>query len=384
MDDNLHSDLGALVEEFDGHVKEMHAEGTFRRLFWEQQAQAAKLTNSRQMKWHPQMIRWCLHLKLSSGGAYRSLRESGVLQLPSERTLRDYTHHITPSSGFQKEVFEMLVAQANLKELKDWETFIALSFDEMKLKEGLVYDKHSDQLVGFVALQGVSNHLLDVERQCHSDTPQPPTLASHMLVVFIRGVFIHFNFPLAQFPSHGLTAYHLYPIITEAIMQLELYGFRVISLTSNGAASNRKLYQMMHHGWNELPYHVPYKMPNPYTTEARFIYFISDVPHLIKTTRNCWANSYAHSFKRRLWVSCFLSHDLTCDQDQMFLILQINGKDISWQHMIRVYEANRGKATESAGLWLLHKVKYEHIFLTPYSRMRVDLAAQVEICMLNC
>ena len=57
--------------------------------------------------------------------------------------------------------------------------------------------------------------------------------------------------------------------------------------------------------------------------------------------------------------------------------LQIHGKDISWQHMARVYEANRGKATESAGLWLLNKVKYQHIFLTPYSRMRVDLAAQV-------
>ena len=80
----------------------------------------------------------------------------------------------------------MLVTQANLKEMHDWETFIAISFHEMKLKEGLMYDKHSDLLVGFVALQGVNNHLLDVERQCQSDTPLPPTLASHMLVVFMR------------------------------------------------------------------------------------------------------------------------------------------------------------------------------------------------------
>ena len=199
----------------------------------------------------------------------------------------------------------MLVVQANLKELQDWETFVALSFDEMKLKEGFVYNKYSDRLVGFVALHNVTNHLLDVERQCQSDTPLPPTLASHMLLVFVRGVFIHLNFPLAQFSSHGITAHHLYPIITEAIMQLELYGFHVISLTSNGAASNRKLYRMMHVDSDVATHdYVPtlYRMPNSYTTEDRYIYLISDVPHLIKTARNCWANSYAHNFRRKLWV----------------------------------------------------------------------------------
>ena len=94
-------------------------------------------------------------------------------------------------------------------------------------------------------------------------------------------------------------------------MQLELYAFRVISITSNGAASNRKLYHMMHLDSKAVPLnnkHVPYRMPNPFTNEARYIYFISDVPHLIKTTRNCWANSYAHSFKRRLWVSYINTH----------------------------------------------------------------------------
>ena len=89
-------------------------------------------------------------------------------------------------------------------------------------------------------------------------------------------------------------------------MQLQLYGFRVISLTSNGAASNRKLYRMMHVDSDAATHDyvpTPYRMPNPYTTEDRYIYFISDVPHLIKTARNCWANSYAHNFRRKLWVT---------------------------------------------------------------------------------
>lgn len=48
---------------------------------------------------------------------------------------------------------------------------------------------------------------------------------------------------------------------------------------------------------------VTYKTPNPYSSDGRDIYFIPDVPHLIKTTRNCWSNSFGHSNSRTLWVS---------------------------------------------------------------------------------
>ena len=61
----------------------------------------------------------------------------------------------------------------------------------------------------------------------------------------------------------------------------------------------------------------------------------------------------------------------------LYIIIQINGKDISWQHLVRVYEANQGRLTDTPGLCLLHKVKAGHIFLTSFSRMRVDPAAQV-------
>ena len=37
------------------------------------------------------MIRWCLYLRHQSNKAYDALRETGIA-LPSQRTLRDYTH----------------------------------------------------------------------------------------------------------------------------------------------------------------------------------------------------------------------------------------------------------------------------------------------------
>ena len=61
----------------------------------------------------------------------------------------------------------------------------------------------------------------------------------------------------------------------------------------------------------------------------------------------------------------------------MHVFLQCNGREIKWQHIVDLYKRNAGKKTETPGLSIAHKLKYEHIKLTNFSKMRVDLAAQV-------
>ena len=50
--------------------------------------------------------------------------------------------------------------------------------------------------------------------------------------------------------------------------------------------------------------------------------------------------------------------------------------DVSWCHLMELYANNRAHA-EDTGLALVPRLKYEHVHLTSYSKMRVDLAAQV-------
>ena len=47
---------------------------------------------------------------------------------------------------------------------------------------------------------------------------------------------------------------------------------------------------------------------------------------------------------------------------------------VHWQHVVNLYEQDKGKAS---GLSLVPKLKFEHIHLSSFSKMRVDLAAQV-------
>jgi len=53
---------------------------------------------------------------------------------------------------------------------------------------------------------------------------------------------------------------------------------------------------------------------------------------------------------------------------------QCNGKPILWEHLEALYQEDTSK---DAGLRLIPKLKFEHIHLNSFSKMRVDLAAQV-------
>jgi len=55
----------------------------------------------------------------------------------------------------------------------------------------------------------------------------------------------------------------------------------------------------------------------------------------------------------------------------------VNGQYIEWKQLWDVYEKLSALSIRSQGLSIAPKLKLEHLKLSSYSRMRVDLAAQV-------
>ncbi len=64
--------------------------------------------------------------------------------------------------------------------------------------------------------------------------------------------------------------------------------------------------------------------------------------------------------------------------------VQNNGHAISWKHVSDLYKKDSGRCSDTPGLCLIPKLKYEHIHLTSFSKMRVDLAAQVRLDIVDC
>ena len=168
-------------------------------------------------------------------------------------------------------------------------------------------------------------------------------LADHMLVLMVKGLFTTLD-PYVQFPCCGLSGDQMYDPFWEAVGRLERYGFRV-------------LFRL--HDPSPHPGEV-YRVPNTYSDD-RHVYFPSDPPHLIKTVRNAWS-----SCKRKLWISLNIYLEL------IIIIVQCRGKYISWGHLITLSEKNRSES----GLALIPMLKFEHLHLTNFSKMRVDLGAQ--------
>ena len=108
---------------------------------------------------------------------------------------------------------------ADVESLPDWKRCVAVVFDEVRVKEGIVYDKHNCRVVGFVDLGEVNNALLSFERSAHQNSDFP--MAKHILMFFVRGIFIGLKFPYAQFPTRDLSAEVLYPIVWEVLNVLD-------------------------------------------------------------------------------------------------------------------------------------------------------------------
>ena len=219
-----------------------------------------------------------------SSCTYHALRSSGFLKLPSERTLRDYTHYFQNKSGFQDEVNQQLLEEVEKLKLSAERQYVGVLIDEMKVKEGLVYNKISGEIVGFTNLGDVNEQLLRLEQG-----DEHPPVAKYVLVLMVRGLVFKLEFPYAHFGTRGITSELLFPIVWEAIRRLEASGLKVIYITADGASVNRKFFRM-HQDKND-PNSFTYKARNPYLADNRWVYFIADPPHLMKTVRNCWSHS---------------------------------------------------------------------------------------------
>lgn len=273
VDEKLHADLLSIMKNM-SMDQPIFPEGSLRRLFWMEQIKAASLKDMRNVRWHPLIIRWCLSLKLSSSSAYRAMRDSGFIKLPSERTLRDYYNVFKSKPGIQAEVNEQLAREASLDELESWQTHVCVIFDEVKIKEGLVYDKYSGDIIGYTDLGSINEHLDNLEVTLEDESIP---VATSMFVFMVRGLFIHLNFPYAQFPCCSLNAAVMFPIVWDVIRNLELIGFKVLALTADGLSCNRTFFKM-----HSTSRGMINKVDNPYASEARCIYFFSDPPHLLR------------------------------------------------------------------------------------------------------
>lgn len=226
--------------------------------------------------------------------------------------------------------------------------YIEIIIDEMKIKEDLFYRRTTGDLVGFIDMGETINKLKDVDKSLDSRKKDQVDLAKNVLQVMVKGITSSLKFSLAFFPVNRLKGHELNMLLWEAIDILESSDIRVLVVIGDGASINRHFFKSNGEGDNLTS---NYYCTNASEQEDRPLFFLFDPPHLVKTWRNNLANSAPDSSTR---------------------ILRKCGKLILWDHVKKLYFLDCHRIPRR-----YPKLKYSHINLGSYGKMRVKFATQV-------
>ena len=91
---------------------------------------------------------------------------------------------------------------------------VMLLVDEMYVKDGLVFNKTTSALVGYVDLGDFNGYLRDFERQithdCSGTSSRPVAKTAAVFMFMVRGLFSSLKFPYAVFPSFSIKGCFLF------------------------------------------------------------------------------------------------------------------------------------------------------------------------------
>ena len=222
--------------------------------------------------------------------------------MPHRTTLNRYFGFCDIGTGYNPDVIKYLKDECCKNIKNDFEREFVLIFDEMSIKSGIVYDKHSGKLVGYTELGNINNELDNFERNMNFENEK--SLATNVLCLMTRGLFKHISYPIAYFTTCHISSSQLFPLMWEAVRVMKMAGFTIRAFICDGATPNRRFFELhcLPEGINVSPDGVTYWAINRYDRSKK-IYFICDPPHLIKTLRNNFENSHGHNNTRNLYVS---------------------------------------------------------------------------------
>ncbi|KAK3916402.1 Transposable element P transposase [Frankliniella fusca] len=343
LDEYSHNDLLQIFME------NQHKLTPEQRQFWEAQVNALKVKNKKNIHWDPVMIRLALHWQHQLGNTgYDSLRK--FISLPCTRRLYDYSHVYKSKEGCQEEFLRDVKKLVEKSGTEKHFKYVNLMFDEMHIRSGLVISRSTGELIGYTNLSEVEVVLKRLtDKDAGVSANYRPSLAKKVLVYLAKGITSSVSDVVAVYTTDdSLLASQLYSRTWEVVYFLECADIHVLSLTFDGAPTNIKFIQM-HGKYNEHDAFL-YATNNLAAEEKRPIYFIVDPPHLLKTCRNCLANSFCHKKCRKLWK---------------------NGEEMSWEVFVQIYEFSKTMKFCDT------KPTKAHIKLTSFSCMKVIYAVQI-------
>lgn len=217
---------------------------------------------------------FCLALIYYSPRAYEFVRKAFNNHLPHIKTIRNWFSNsdIRSEPGLQADHLARLKKIADDYELKhNRKLMCSFVFDEMFVRRQICWSLFDLDCSGFV------NYGED-------PTKQDNTIAKAAIVFILKGFDTNFEFPIAYYFIHDLTATQRKSLVQDIISAVTQSGIKITNMTFDGLAANAKMCSLFGANLNVYHKHCKTYILNPITNEK--IYVILDPCHMVKLIRN--------------------------------------------------------------------------------------------------
>jgi len=264
--------------------------------------QIQQLQGSRSGKWTSDTVRMAIKIRTATGkNGYEYLRTSVGYPLPSYRTLCERLESVKMMPGIQTDVLELLKLKTD--QMIDREKQCVLILDEVQIKRKIEYDTSAKVLTGYV----------------HEELGNTTEEASHALVFMVKGLCRPYKQVVAWYlTGTGTRGDKLWSVTLSVLKQLYEASLIVRVVTSDMGGSNVGMWKSagldIHSNIDQCC------IPHP-CDERLVLYFMADVPHLLKNLRSC-----LEKYPIALPEQVVLSHGLTSHHADMSHIESVVSK----------------------------------------------------------
>ena len=267
---DLEAKLEAMSKENAVLVSEnRELKGNFGLLFTEDQVHAIQRGGEmRGIPWSTETIKKGLQIRFACGTAGYNLLRSQHQPLPGIRTLQRQMAKFNFEPGVLHQVVEALSAKVTCME--EEEKFCCITLDEMSISSAIEYDSSIGQIIGNVNL------------------PHHAGQATHGLVFMLAGISSRWKQIVAYYLTGNKTDGKVFQqIILEIIEKAASVGLHVSAVTSDMGSCNRAMWSTFGLATNRYVNVTHIQHP---LDQAKNLYFIADVPHVIKNLRTSFVN----------------------------------------------------------------------------------------------
>lgn len=348
---------------------------------WEN-AETARKKGKKNVRYCPIIIKFASYLKSKTGNSGYSFL-SNVFTLPSCSTVDRYaTLDSNAQDGILYETLDDMKQSLDLllktehtnssQERKDWACKGVLKFDEMKVKEKIVFNQHTNEIIGFVDggidVDVLKKEMIDMsnDETAGKNKKNLPPIAKHFLLfMFCRwdNVGNPMKRSVARYSVSNSTGEGLARKIIPIITALFTRGFIVNQVTFDGASENVSAMKQLGTITAEeafadlvrntkLPKDMKVGFYHPIKKDV-VIYIGGEMPHWVKKFVNAMENSSKENSKR----------DLTYRNCKINLGM--------------IHHVWASHQSQINSLQVVRKLTEDHFVKNPHSRMRVYLATQV-------